>query len=63
MLNEHSPNLFDLVWLCQRTPWLQVKNVVNAFSREDVVAALDPLREAKTPEKNTEVVESNASIR
>jgi hypothetical protein len=28
----------------------------------DVMAALDPLREAETPEKNTEVVESNATF-
>ena len=52
MLNEYSANLFDLVWFCQRTSWLQVENVVNTFSREYVMTALDPLRKAETPEKN-----------
>jgi hypothetical protein len=47
ILNQQSANLFNLVWLGKGTSWLQVENLVNPFSREYVVTALDSLREAE----------------
>jgi len=42
---------------------LKVENLVNTFSSENVVAALDPLRETAPAEQRAEVVESDAGIR
>ena len=62
-MNQRSANLFDLVRFRHRALRLQVENLVNTCSCEDMVAALDSLREAEPPEKRAEVVESDAGIR
>jgi hypothetical protein len=45
------------------SPGLKVENLVNTFSGENMVAALDPLHEPKPPEKPAKVVKSDARIR
>src|SRR5947208_2860316 len=45
------------------SPRLQVENLLNTVSCEDMVAALGPLREAESPKKGAEVIESDAGIR
>lgn len=62
-MNQHPAYLFDLVRLRHRAPRLEVENLVDAFSAEDVVAASNPLGEAQPPEKRAQVVESDAGIR
>jgi hypothetical protein len=40
-----------------------VEDLVDTLASEDVVAAFYPVREAKLPEKCSDVVKSNAGIR
>ncbi len=55
--------MLHLVRLHERVLWLKIENLGNCLVREDVMTALDSLREAKTQEKSAQFGEANVRIR
>lgn len=55
--------MLDLVGLRQRVPRLKVENLGNVLTREDVVAALDPISETKPRQETAKLAETNIRIR
>ena len=62
-MNDHFPHLLDLIRLGKRAARLEVQDLVHVRTREDMVTASYPLREAETQEESLQIGEPDVGIR
>jgi len=63
MPKDDLSNLFHLVWFCLTAPWLDVDDLCDIRTEEDMMTGLDALLKTESAQKLTQVRKSDVGVR